>query len=85
MSQETYQKHQVALQNAISAIADDGLVTHYVVVANIINNDGEDEFHTMTSPGMPQWQRHGMLSYEASAQEPQPNWTVHYLHDDDDE
>lgn len=81
----SYEEAQTALHNAISAVADGEFVTHYVVVAATITEDGETAVHSICTPGMPNWQRHGLLSYEASATESQPNWTIHYMYDDEEE
>lgn len=71
---DTYDEHQAALGAAIGAVTGRPMVTHYVVVAAVIDQDGEPETHTITSPGLPLWMAHGLLSYEAAATTPQPAW-----------
>lgn len=58
------------------------LVTHYVVTAAIIQPDGSEATITLPSPGMPLWQQHGLLSYEASGLVPQP---IYEQPDEDEE
>ena len=70
----TYDEHQAALSDAIRAVAGGSIVTHYVVVAAVIDEDGDGPTHTITSPGLPLWMTHGLLSYEAAATTPQPPW-----------
>lgn len=75
-----YEEHQQAIADAIGAVCDGALITHYVTVAAGINADGEEFTTTITSPGLPMWMTHGLLSYEAGATTPQPNW----MQDDDE-
>lgn len=58
------------------------MVTHYVVTAAIIQPDGSEATITFPSPGMPLWQQHGLLSYEAAGLVPQP---IYEQPDDDEE
>lgn len=70
---DTYDEHQGALQAAITGVVDQGgIVTHYVVVAAGITDDGDEYTTSITSPGLPLWMTHGLLSYEAAATVPQP-------------
>lgn len=72
----SYEEHQQGLADAISKVADGGMVTHYVVVAAVVAEDGDSQVHSIVSPGLPYWMRHGLLSAEASATAPQPYWTI---------
>lgn len=60
------------LGDAIAARIDAPLVTHYVVVAAVIEDDGGEITAMIPSPGLPLWMQHGLLSYEAAATVPQP-------------
>lgn len=71
MSDEAYEKHQAELTAAIAALAEGNFVSHYVVVA-VTSTGTEDGTHLITSPDLPQWMCHGLLSYEAAATVPQP-------------
>ena len=73
------------IADAIAQAADGAFVTHYVVVAALIDEDGEPLTYTMTSPGLPLWMRHGLLSYEAAAAIPQPEYERPDEDEDDDE
>lgn len=73
---DTYTEHQGALQDAITAVAGRPLVTHYVVVAATVDDGGEVETHLITSPNLPMWQAHGLLSFEAAHTTPQPAWAT---------
>ena len=65
-----------ALEGAIHTCTNASIVTHYVLVASVIHDDGGERVYTITAPGQHQWQTHGLLAYEASAQLPQPEWTI---------
>ena len=67
---------QPALEAAIRTCTNSAIITHYVLVASVIHNDGGERVYTITAPGQHQWQTHGLLAYEASAQLPQPEWTI---------
>lgn len=69
-----YAEHQAELLDAIGAVAGRPIITHYVVVAASIADDGEVETHLITSPDLPMWQAHGLLSFEAAHTTPQPAW-----------
>lgn len=69
-----YDEHIHNLESAI-AQATGGLVTAWVTVAAVVADDGGEYLHTITSPGLPLWQRHGLLSTEAAASTNQPEWT----------
>ena len=56
-------------------------VTRYVVVASVVEESGEEGTVLLTSPDLPQWMAHGLLSYEAHATIPQP----FYDYPDEDE
>lgn len=75
-SDDAYQDHQAELANAIAKVSDAAFVTQYVVVAAVTHPNGEDSTHLITSPNLPLWQTHGLLSYEAAATAPQPTWTL---------
>lgn len=77
---DSYDEGQAGLANAISKIADDEIITHYVVVAV----DIEGCVHTISSPGLPYWMKHGLLSSSAAACLPTPNWVEAVEHDDED-
>lgn len=51
------------------------------MVAETIEEDGEPTVHSLSSPGLPLWQRFGLLSWEAQGCVPQPLWS----HTEDDE
>lgn len=84
-TQDTYTEHQSALQDVIAKISDEHLITHYVVVAAGITDQGDAFTTTITSPGLPLWQKHGLLSYEATATQAQPEWTTYDDEDEDDD
>lgn len=71
---DSYEEHQSELQNAITAVTGRPVVTHYVLVAATLDGEGDVETHLITSPGLPLWQTHGLLSYEASYTSPQRAW-----------
>lgn len=67
-----------ALHDALKDLMEVDFVTHFVIVA--AGATAEDEgTYLIKSPGLPNWQAHGMLSYEAAAMAPQPIWS--YDHD----
>ena len=76
----SYDEHQAALADAIAKVTGVDFVTHYVVVAATASAD-EEGTHMVTSPGLPLWQAHGLLSFEAHATVPQP----FYAEDEDDD
>lgn len=76
----TYSEHQSELADVLAKISGADFVTHYVVVAATASADSETT-HLITSPGLPLWMAHGLLSYEAASAQPQPFWAV----DEDDE
>ncbi|MDQ3276480.1 MAG: hypothetical protein M3Q39_16005 [Actinomycetota bacterium] len=73
---DSYTEHQAAIATAIAAVTGASMVTHYVVVAAVILADGVDTTATIVSPGLPLWQQHGLLSYEAGAATPEPAWAL---------
>lgn len=70
-----YEEHVPRIESAITQ-ATGGLVTAWVTVAAVIADNGDQHIHTITSPGLPLWQRHGLLSTEAAASTNQPEWTI---------
>ena len=58
-------------------------VTHYAAVVAAVMEDGTEITHLVTSPGLPLWMAHGLLSYEAAASTPQPNWMAPDEDEDD--
>lgn len=58
-------------------------VTRYVVVASVVEESGEEGTVLLTSPDLPQWMAHGLLSYEAHATIPQPFYE--YAEDEDED
>ena len=74
-------EHIPNLESAIARVTG-GLVTAWVTVAAVVADNGDQHIHTITSPGLPLWQRHGLLSTEAVASTNQPEWT--FRGDDDD-
>lgn len=52
------------------------IVTHYMVVANCITDDGDQQVHETSSPGMLHWQKYGLLGQALSTYEGQPLWSV---------
>ena len=60
--------------DALAAAIDVPFVTHYAAVVAAVMDDGTEITHLVTSPGLPLWMAHGLLSYEAAASTPQPNW-----------
>lgn len=76
----TYSEHQGELADVLAKMAEVDFVTHYVVVAATATAESEGT-HLITSPGLPLWMAHGLLSYEAASTQPQPFWTL----DDDEE
>lgn len=69
------------VQQSIADLLDVPIVTRWVVVAEVITEDGEQELHDVTSPGMPYWDFTGMLTAAAQGREAQPMWS--YDEDDD--
>ena len=61
-----------AIESAIAS-ALDVLPTHWVLVVAT----ADDEIHSLCSPGMPLWQRKGLLEWDASSYGAQPTWTLH--------
>ncbi len=72
---DTYDDNQAELADVIGKVAGASMVTHYVVVAAVLDSDGDETTHLITSPGLPLWQAHGLLSFEAAATNPPPVWT----------
>lgn len=64
------------LTNEIAKALGVPIVTHYVVVANCIGEDGDQQVHDLSSPGMLYWQKYGLLGSSASSYEGQPLWSV---------
>jgi hypothetical protein len=60
------------LADAIRDAIGSPFVTHYVVVVSTIEANGEPCTGHISSPGMPLWMKHGLLSYEAAGLIPQP-------------
>ncbi len=71
---DTYDDNQAELADVIGKVAGASMVTHYVVVVAVIDSDGDETTHLITSPGLPLWQAHGLLSFEAAGTIPQPVW-----------
>ena len=44
---------------------DGGMVTRWVLVAEVIDTDGSDSLRITSSPGMSQWDRLGMHTFAA--------------------
>ena len=66
---------QADLQGAIAAAIDVPMVTRYVVVAEAITSDGEQQLADLTSPGLPFWDFIGMLTSALQGREAQPLWS----------
>ena len=73
------------IADAIAECMEAPIVTHYVVVAAVINTEGVEETALIPSPGLPRWMQHGLLAYEAAASVPQPFYQLHEDEDDDDD
>lgn len=63
------------LTDAIAAQLGVPMVTRWVLVAETIEDDGEPTVHSLTSPGLPLWQRYGLLQWDAQSWVPQPLWS----------
>lgn len=63
------------LTDAIAAQLGVPMVTRWVLVAEVIEEDGEPTLHSLSSPGLPLWSRYGLLSWGAQGCVPQPTWT----------
>lgn len=72
-----------ALQQAIADLTGVSMVTRYVVVAEVVNEDGSLGLADVTSPGMPYWDFTGMLTAALQGREAQPMW-AHDPDGDDD-
>ena len=70
------------MEDAISEVLDGRIVTRWVLVAEAIEDDGEPSVHSLTSPGLPLWQRFGLLQWDAQSWVPQPLWS-HNPEDDE--
>ena len=70
--------------DALAASIDVPFVTHYAAVAAAVMEDGTEITHLVTSPGLPLWMAHGLLSYEAAALIPQPEYERPDEDEDDD-
>ena len=69
-----------AIQQAVSDVTGDPIVTRYVIVAETIDEDGAPALVSLTSPGLPLWVASGMLRWQADTMGGQPGWT----HDEDE-
>lgn len=72
------------IADAIAAHLEEPIVTHYVVVAAVINTEGVEQTALIPSPGLPLWMQHGLLAYEAAASIPQPIYQMSEDEDDDE-
>lgn len=61
--------------DAISDLLGVPMVTRWVIVAECINEDGEQELADITSPGLPYWDFTGMLTSAVQGREAQPMWS----------
>ena len=82
MSGPDYSRTQAEIDAALHALSDGGIPTAWVLVAAVAVEDGDDRLYTITSPGLPFWQKHGLLSQGALTTAGQPEWTYD---DEDDE
>lgn len=65
----------MSLEDEVRDHLDLPLLTHFVIVAAGVNDEGEKLTRLITSDEMPLWQAHGLLSSEAAATTPQPYWS----------
>ena len=72
------EKFQAAIDQALAEHTE-GFPTAWVLVAAIAGE--EDILATYTSPRLPYWQKHGLLSQGALTTAGQPEWT----HEEDDD
>lgn len=63
------------LADAIGTACEWMMVTHYVVCAAVIADDGEPVTVMLSSPGLPNWQKYGLMTYCAGSIAAQPTWT----------
>ena len=75
MSEFNYHRAQSEIDAALYTLTDGGIPTAWVLVAAVATEDGDDQLHTLTSPGLPFWQKHGLLSQGAHTSAGQPEWT----------
>ena len=72
------------IADAIAERMEAPMVTHYVVVAALIDENGTETTACIPSPGLPLWMQHGLLAYEAAASVPQPIYQLAEDEDDDE-
>lgn len=65
-----------ALQYALTDLLDVSMVTRYVIVAEVISDDGSQSLADLTSPGLPYWDFTGMLTFALQGREAQPMWSA---------
>lgn len=83
MTDHDFARTQADIDAALCALSDGGIPTAWVLVAAVAVEDGDDRLYTINSPGLPFWQKHGLLSQGALTTAGRPEWT--YDDEDDDE
>lgn len=76
MTDHDFARAQSEIDAALYTLAKGGIPTAWVIVAAVAGEDGDDQLYTVTSPGLPFWQKHGLLSQGAHTSAGQPEWTI---------
>lgn len=79
MTPEQADKLEAAIHEAF---AEDGLVSDWLLIAEIAQSDGSTGLHHWTSDNATGWKAHGMALYGAAAHAPQPSYVGHEEGDD---
>lgn len=71
-----YAENVSELEDAVKKITKASMVNRWILVAEVINEEGERELHDLTSPGLAYWDVQGMTMAAAQGREAQPLWSI---------
>lgn len=57
------------LADTFNEHADGAMITRYVTVAEILNDDGERELYVLATPGLKAWDSIGLLAFALNEQQ----------------
>ena len=63
------------LQDAITTITEASMVTRWVLIAEVIDDNGERNLADLTSPDLAYWDVAGMCTATIQGRETQPMWS----------
>lgn len=71
-----YAENVQELEAVVKKITQASMVNRWVLVAEVINEDGERELRDVTSPGLAYWDVQGMTAAAAQGRAAQPMWSI---------